>query len=157
MKPIDIAAQRQKLLRLKLHPQYGHNRLEAADALSSAIDDALQTLDALDDALQIIHRTCQIVTPGLEETPHAAQNLPDACQRLVNSELYLTRKITAINDAHTQLDDVYDLLRRSQMPHGDCDSAKRYNGQPKACTACMANLKLKELAAQWKGRLVRCQ
>ena len=52
-------------------------------------------------------------------------------------------------------DNFMDLLRRSLMEHGDCDSGKRYGGQPKACTACMAQIKLKELAANWKGRQVR--
>lgn len=52
-------------------------------------------------------------------------------------------------------ENVMDLLRRSFMEHGDCKSGERYGGLPKACTACMAQLKLRELSQQWKGRQVR--
>lgn len=50
---------------------------------------------------------------------------------------------------------VMQALRDSRMGHGDCKSGKRYGGIPKACTACMAKLKLDELLAAYKGRKVR--
>lgn len=51
--------------------------------------------------------------------------------------------------------DLMDILKRSRMPHGDCDSHKRYNGIPKACTACMALHKLDEILKNYKGRALR--
>lgn len=64
----------------------------------------------------------------------------------------LQTKYAKLRDAY---EDVMDAVRRSLMEHGDCKSGKRYNGLPKACTACMAKIELTELAAQWKGRTVR--
>lgn len=58
-------------------------------------------------------------------------------------------------DYESKLYDVMDALKKSRMRHGDCKSGKRYGGVPKACTACMANLKLDELLAAYKGRPVR--
>lgn len=46
-------------------------------------------------------------------------------------------------------------VKNSRMEHGDCKSGKRYGGIPKACTACMANLRIEEMVAAYKGRMVR--
>jgi len=48
-----------------------------------------------------------------------------------------------------------DMLRRSRMRHGDCNSGQRYGGTPKACSACMANLRLDELLKAYKGRPIK--
>lgn len=45
-------------------------------------------------------------------------------------------------------------IKRSKLKHGDCKSGKRYNGQPLACTACMANIKIEEAIQQYKGRTI---
>lgn len=47
-----------------------------------------------------------------------------------------------------------DAVKRSRMQHGDCKSGKRYNGKPLACTACMANIRIEEEIADYKGRRI---
>lgn len=58
-------------------------------------------------------------------------------------------------DYEEQFHQVMDALRRSKMKHGDCKSGERYGGIPKACTACMALLKLEKMLSEYKGRTVR--
>lgn len=100
-----------------------------------------------------------------------AENLTDAevdklLERFDQTDPSLQRRIVAqfvidaivaqeavkiVSDAYNG---VMDALKRSRMPHGDCKSGKRYGGIPKACTACMANRKLDEALAAYKGRPV---
>jgi adenosylmethionine-8-amino-7-oxononanoate aminotransferase len=47
-----------------------------------------------------------------------------------------------------------DAVKRSRIQHGDCKSGKRYNGKPLACTACMANIRIEEEIAAYKGRRI---
>lgn len=51
--------------------------------------------------------------------------------------------------------ELMDVLRRSRMPHGDCNSGERYGGVPKACAACMANIRIQEELRAYKGRTIR--
>lgn len=48
--------------------------------------------------------------------------------------------------------DLMDAVKRSRLQHGDCDSGKRYNGEPLACSACMANLKIDKAIEEYQGR-----
>jgi hypothetical protein len=61
----------------------------------------------------------------------------------------------ATPDYEEMFHQVMQALRDSRMEHGDCNSGKRYRGIPRACTACMAKLKLDELLAAYRGRKVR--
>lgn len=51
---------------------------------------------------------------------------------------------------------IMNSLRRSRMPHGDCDSGKRYGGEPLACSACMAHRDIDRAIAAYKGRPITC-
>lgn len=46
-------------------------------------------------------------------------------------------------------------LKRAKMKHGDCSSGERYDGVPKACTACMAHRYIDEELKQYRGRPIR--
>lgn len=59
------------------------------------------------------------------------------------------------DDLERKYEEVMSALRDCMGQHGDCKSGKRYGGVPMACTACMAELKLVELGAAWRGRKVR--
>ena len=50
--------------------------------------------------------------------------------------------------------DLMENVKRSQMDHGDCESGSRYNGVPRACTACMAKIELDKIISNYKGRRV---
>lgn len=53
-----------------------------------------------------------------------------------------------------QYHDVMGALKRSKRDHGDCKSGDRYDGQPLACSKCMAEIKLDEALKEYKGRRV---
>lgn len=59
-------------------------------------------------------------------------------------------EIQRLQEIETQYEGVMDLLRRSRMEHGRCDSPNH-----SACTACTANEQLTDLVSKWKGRTVR--
>jgi len=53
-------------------------------------------------------------------------------------------------DYQTELHRICDLLRRSKMDHGLCKPVDR-----NACTACVAQRKLDEVANTYKGKYLR--
>jgi hypothetical protein len=96
--------------------------------------------------------------PELAELRAENERLREANAEAINTIHGVVNERNTASDkaSHLQrrLDDLMDLLRQSAMEHGDCNSGERYGGIPKACTACMAKLKLDDLRTQWKGRMV---
>ena len=83
-------------------------------------------------------------------------------ERMASISLLLHDRECTIDDQRQEIkrmmmdrDYILNAVRASFQKHGDCDSGTRYNGVPRACTACMATIKLKEMLNEWKGGIVR--